>query len=41
MYKEEYEQLELKVVVFDTEDVITASDPGYNDPDTPGGGWQH
>ena len=37
MFKEEYEKLELKVIEFDSEDVITAS-PGGDD-NTPGGGW--
>ncbi len=31
--KEEYNELDLKVVLFDTEDVITASDEGGNESD--------
>ena len=37
--KEQYDELELKIVLFDNEDVITASDPNVNDPDTDPSGW--
>lgn len=35
--KEHYYELDLKIVEFDTEDIITESDPVINDPNTPGG----
>ena len=36
--KEEYKELEIEIIKFGCEDVITASDPEVDD-DTPGGGW--
>lgn len=36
--KEEYTELELEIIEFGCEDVITASDPEVDD-NTPGGAW--
>ena len=41
MLKEEYNKLELEIIEFEVEDIITASPPGINDPNTPGGGWSN
>ena len=37
--KEEYKELEIEIIVFGCEDVITASGDPEVDDDTPGGGW--
>ena len=36
--KEEYKELELEIIEFGCEDVITASEPGSGE-DTPESGW--
>lgn len=39
MKREEYKELEIEIIEFDSVDVITASEPDVNDPNMPGGGW--